>query len=187
MRTCCGASACGSSRLRRRPLFPPLSRVERTRPSQPRLALAHQVDEALEQIMAVARAGRSFGVILHREDRLAFELDAGIGAVEQRDMRLLGLGRERVAVDREAVVHRGDLDLAGGLVLHRMVGAVMALMHLQRLGADREAEHLVAEADPEGRHVLARSPAGSPAPHICRSRPGRRGRSTGTRRRASAP
>jgi hypothetical protein len=56
-------------------------------------------------------------------------------------------------VDREAVVHRGDLDLAGGEVLHRMVGAVMALMHLHGLGAEREAEHLVAEADAEGRRA----------------------------------
>ncbi len=56
-------------------------------------------------------------------------------------------------VHREAVVHRGDLDLAGGEVLHRMVRAVMALMHLHGLAAEREAEHLVAEADAEGRRA----------------------------------
>ena len=32
-----------------------------------------------------------------------------------------------------------------------MIGAVMTLMHLRRLGADRDAEHLVAKADAEGR------------------------------------
>jgi hypothetical protein len=51
------------------------------------------------------------------------------------------------------VVHRDDLDLAGGLVLHRMIGAVVALMHLARLAADGEAEHLVAEADAEHRQA----------------------------------
>ena len=34
-----------------------------------------------------------------------------------------------------------------------MVRAVMALMHLHGLAAEREAEHLVAEADAEGRRA----------------------------------
>ena len=37
-----------------------------------------------------------------------------------------------------------------------MVGAVVALVHLHGLGADRDAEHLVAEADAEGRHAAGR-------------------------------
>src|SRR5436305_1843684 len=45
-------------------------------------ALAHQLDEAAEQIVAVARAGRGLGVVLHREHRTALERDAAIGAVE---------------------------------------------------------------------------------------------------------
>ena len=97
--------------------------------------------------MAVARAGRGFRVVLHREHRLVFERDAAIGAVEQRHMRLLDILRQRVLVDREAVVHRSDLDLAGGQVLHRMIGAVMALMHLHGFAADRDAQHLMAEAN----------------------------------------
>ena len=35
-----------------------------------------------------------------------------------------------------------------------MIGAVMALMHLHGLGADRQPEHLVAEADAEHRFAL---------------------------------
>ena len=53
------------------------------------------------------------------------------------------------AVDGEAVVHRRDLDLAGGEILDRMIGAVMALMHFLRLGAERQRQHLVAEANAE--------------------------------------
>src|SRR5258706_13096268 len=52
------------------------------------LVRAHQIGEPLEQIVRVARAGRGLRVILHREYRLALELDAAIGAVEQRDMGL---------------------------------------------------------------------------------------------------
>ena len=56
-----------------------------------------------------------------------------------------------------------------------MIGAVMALMHLRGLAAERDAQHLVAEADAEHRHArsisvwitgTAYSPvaAGSPGP-----------------------
>src|SRR5262245_39804496 len=77
------------------------------------LVLAHHLDEPREQIMAVAWAGRRFGMVLHREHRLVPERDAAVRAVEQRDMRLGRVRRQGRAVDREAVVHRGDLDLAG--------------------------------------------------------------------------
>src|SRR3954451_19816724 len=103
--------------------------------------------------MRVARAGRGLGMILHREYRPAFELDAAIGAVEQRDMGLgCALWQGRL-IHREAMVHRGDFDLSGGLVLDRMIGAMMALMHLRSLGSDREPEHLMAEANSKGRRT----------------------------------
>src|SRR5581483_12341474 len=51
----------GNDELRLRPLVRP-----------------HQIGEAVEQIMRVARAGRGFRVILHREHRLAVERDAAI-------------------------------------------------------------------------------------------------------------
>src|SRR5882724_61318 len=91
------------------------------------LVRPHQIGKPLEQVMRVARAGGGLGMILHREYRLALKLDAAVGAVEQRDMglrRALGQGR---LVDRKTMVHRGDLHLAGGLVLDWVIGAVMAL------------------------------------------------------------
>src|SRR5450631_794330 len=39
------------------------------------LVRPHQIGEPLEQIVRIARAGRGLGVVLHREHRLAFELD----------------------------------------------------------------------------------------------------------------
>src|SRR5450432_682360 len=97
----------------------------------PALLRPHQIGKPLEQVMRVARALGGFWVILHREYRLAVERDAAIGAVEQRHVglrRALWQGR---LIHRKAVVHRGDFHLAGGLVPDRMIGAVMALMHLR--------------------------------------------------------
>ena len=117
----------------------------------------HHLDEAGEEVVAVLRAGRGFRVVLHREHRLVLQLQPAIGAVEQRDVGLLDDLGQAFAVDGEAVIHRGDLDLAGGEVLHRMVRAVMALMHLLRRAAEREAEHLMAEADAEHRQAESTS------------------------------
>jgi predicted metalloprotease len=47
-----------------------------------------EVDEAREEVVAVLRAGRGLGVVLDREDRLALDGEAGVRAVEQRDMGL---------------------------------------------------------------------------------------------------
>ena len=96
-------------------------------------------------------------MILHAEHILAFDRDAAIGAVEQRDMGLLDALGQGVAIHREAVIHRDDLDLAGFQILHRMIGAVMALRHLLGLAAQRQAQHLMAEADAEHRHAARRS------------------------------
>jgi len=45
--------------------------------------------EAVEEILAVGRAGRGLGMILHREGRLVGAAQALGGAVEQRDVRHL--------------------------------------------------------------------------------------------------
>ncbi len=60
---------------------------------------------------------------------------------------------EAVRIDREAVVLAGDLDLAGVQVLHRLIAAAMAELELECLGAQRQAQQLVAEADAEDRQL----------------------------------
>src|SRR4051812_21371571 len=47
------------------------------------LLRTHQIEEAREQVVAVVRAGRRFGVILHRKDRPAVDAEPGIGSIEQ--------------------------------------------------------------------------------------------------------
>ena len=57
--------------------------------------------------------------------------------------------RERIGVDAETVILRGNLDFAGLTIEHRMVGSVMAELELECLAAERETENLVAKADAE--------------------------------------
>src|SRR5690606_27773359 len=117
------------------------------------LAAAHRLDETLEQVETVLRSGACLRMILHREDRTILHRDAAVGAVEERYMRLLDADGKGLAVDGEAVVHRGDVHPPRGEFLHRMVRAMMAMAHLDRPGAEGEGEDLVAEADAEYRDV----------------------------------
>ena len=117
----------------------------------------HQVDEPVEQVPRVVRAGRCLRVELHRERQpvKAFQpLDDPV--VEAAEGHLgpaeLGVGHlvER-GVHREAVVVRGDQHPAGAVVAHRLVDP--AVPELELVGAETQcpAEDLVAEADPEQR------------------------------------
>src|SRR5689334_3553365 len=72
-----------------------------------------QVDEAPEEIARVVRTGRSLGMILDGEERLFRVREPFDGAVVQIEVRERRLALQRVDVDREAVVLRRDLDLAG--------------------------------------------------------------------------
>ena len=99
--------------------------------------------------MAVLGAGAGFGVVLHREDRLAVDRKAGVGAIEQGHVGLGDASGQAVGIHGETVVHRGDLDFAGGQILDRVIGTVMALMHLGGLAAQGQAHELVTKADAE--------------------------------------
>src|SRR6185437_10264270 len=118
------------------------------------LALLDHLDEAVEEIVAVGRSRRGFRMVLHREGRLVGAAQALVGAVEQRDVGHLDVLGQRLGNDAEAVVLRRDLDLAGGQVLDRLVGAAMAALHLPGLAAQRQRQELVTEADAEDRHLL---------------------------------
>ena len=58
-----------------------------------------------------------------------------------------------LAINRKAVVHAGDLDLAGFQVFNRVVGAVVAVVHLDGFAAQRQGQHLVAQADAKNRQI----------------------------------
>lgn len=97
------------------------------------------------------------GVVLDAEGRLVEQLEAFDDVVVQADVGDLGAAVGGLGdlvegrVDGEAVVVRGDLDLAGGAVLDRLVDAAVAVLQLVGAEAERAAQDLVAEADAEER------------------------------------
>src|SRR3954453_8069276 len=131
------------------------------------------LQETIEEVEAVVRAGPRLGVVLDGAARHVEQLEALDGAVIEVDVAELrapevGLPLDRlVGVDRlravgpqhgEAVVLRGDLDLAGRQVLDRVVAAAVAERELERLQPDRPAQQWMAEADAPDRllaHDLA--------------------------------
>ncbi len=59
--------------------------------------------------------------------------------------------RQGFRENAEAMVLTGNFDFAGGQVFDRLVRAAVAKMHLFRLSAEGEGQHLVAKADAEDR------------------------------------
>jgi hypothetical protein len=57
-------------------------------------------------------------------------------AVVQVDVRRLHVGGQRLGADGEAVVLRRDLDLPVFRFKHRLIGAAMAELELERLRAE---------------------------------------------------
>ena len=72
------------------------------------------------------RPWRRFRMVLYREDRQFFMPQARDSIVVEIDVRDLDVRRQRTAVDREAVVVRRDLDLAGVEVFDRLITAAVA-------------------------------------------------------------
>ena len=147
-------------------------------------ARVHHRDEAREQICAVGRAGAGLGVVLHGKRRRAGQAMPSLLPSNRLMCVTVTPSGSDCLVDREAVVLAGDLDLAGGQVLDRLVGAAMAARQLVGPPAQRERQQLMAEADAEQR-LAGRQHALDRRHRIGRrSPPDRRGRSTGTRRPA---
>src|SRR5690606_7799467 len=118
--------------------------------------VGQEADEPVEQVGGVVRACRGLGVVLNGEggqveareafDDLVVEADVGdddaavAGRVVPGGAPGLVVGRLRHGgcagrvddggVDGEAVVVRGDLDLAGGAVEHGLVDAAVAVAEL---------------------------------------------------------
>src|SRR5690348_9560785 len=115
--------------------------------------LTHQADEIVEQVARIVRPRRGLRMVLDAEYGVISEPETLERLVVEIDVRDLGLaGAERIGIDREAMIMAGDLDLAGQLVPYRVIGAAMAELHLVCPAAHRQAEDLVAEADPEHRY-----------------------------------
>src|ERR1043166_2428674 len=104
------------------------------------LPLVHHLHEIAEQVERVVGAGGGFGVVLDGDGGLAAVAETFERLVVEIDVHVLDLVlRQRVGIDRKAVILRGDLDAAGAEVLDRMIAAAMAELQLVRPAAEREA------------------------------------------------
>ena len=109
------------------------------------------MDEVIEQIPAVVRSRRRFGVILNRKGGPVLQPDAFDRIVIQIDMRDLDVGSlpDCPGIDAEAVILRRDLTTPSNKVLYRMVEPPMAVMHLEGWNVVGEGQKLVSEANAE--------------------------------------
>src|SRR6185436_4670045 len=115
-----------------------------------RALLPDHLHEAVEQVVHIMRTGARLRMALEAESRLVGAFEPLQAAVEQRNVRDPDVCWQRVCVHREAMVLAGDHHPPAVQVLHRMVGAVVAKLHLHRLCTARQSEQLVPEADAEG-------------------------------------
>src|SRR3954454_8645131 len=120
--------------------------------------------EPVEEVAGVVRAWAGLRVVLDGAARNVLQDQPLDRPVIEIEMGELGLTEVRLPADRlvpvdlpvatgaehrEAVVLGGDVDPPGVEVLDRMVRAAVPEGELEGLEADRPAEQLVAEADPD--------------------------------------
>src|SRR5436190_17539670 len=84
-----------------------------------------QFNELLEKIIRVVRAGRSFGMILHTEDRKLFVSHAFHGSIVEIDVCHFDLFWQRLWINRKPVVLRGDCHFSRSQILDWLVTAAM--------------------------------------------------------------
>ena len=58
---------------------------------------------------------------------------------------------QSLGIHSETVVHRGDFDLAGFKILYRVIGAMMAMVHLDGFRTKSQGKHLMSKAYSENR------------------------------------
>src|SRR6266699_6503701 len=68
-------------------------------------------------------------------------------------MRDFDIRRQRVRIDSETVILRGDRHFAAAQVFHWLIRAAMSKFQLEGRSAEGEAKHLMAEANPEDRFL----------------------------------
>src|SRR5271165_5363908 len=99
--------------------------------------LVHQRDKPLKQIVTVLWTRARLGMVLHRKYRLTDDPQAFVAVVEQRNVGRLNPLRQTGRIDHKSMVLASNLDLAGGEVLDRVVGAAVAARHLAGGAAER--------------------------------------------------
>src|SRR5437764_10069371 len=97
-----------------------------------RLLFFDQLGELVEDIGGVMRSGRSFGMILHTENRQFLVTHSFDCAVVQVDVGYFNLGGERLRIHRETMILRGDRHFASMQIFDRLIRAAMTEFQLER-------------------------------------------------------
>src|SRR5690348_11995974 len=114
-------------------------------PSSRRPMRSRVVRELVEEVLVVLRAGRGFGVELHRENgqRVVRQpLDAAVREIDMADVEAAGR-RDALRLDLKVMVLRRDGDTARTLLADGMIRAVVAERQPARARARRQREDLV--------------------------------------------
>ena len=98
-------------------------------------------------------AGRSFRVILHTERLQLSMTQTRDRIVVQIEMRYLAAAELALGRNGESMVVRGDFDLAGLKILHRLIAATMTETHLLGPAAQRQGQNLMSETDAKNRYL----------------------------------
>ena len=99
------------------------------------------------------RTSGGFGVVLHAERGERLMSQPFDSAIVQVDVSCLDIAWQALIIDREAVVLRGDLDLAVALIDDGLIDTTMAELELEGLRSECLAENLMPQADAKDRHL----------------------------------
>src|SRR6266481_7533288 len=108
-----------------------------------------QLSELVEKVGGFMRPGRSFGMILHTEDRQFLVTHSFDCAVVQVDVGHFNFGGERLRIHGETVILRGDRHFASAQIFDRLIGTAMAKFQFECRSAKSEPENLMTKTNPE--------------------------------------
>ena len=91
-----------------------------------------------KQVKTILWAWAGFWVILHREDRAVCHTNTTVGSVKQGHMGLKHSHRQRLAVYSETMVHGGYFNLVAFHIFHRVVGAMVTMIHFDGFSTKRQ-------------------------------------------------
>jgi hypothetical protein len=119
------------------------------------LALVNIFQELFKNEFRVYGAGVGFRVELRAADGFAHVAKPLVGAVVQVREPGLPIAGEGIGVHGVSMVLAGDVAMAGEFIAHGLVLAAVTVLEFEGLAAGGQSEHLMPEANPEDRFVLA--------------------------------
>src|SRR5690606_27515386 len=99
------------------------------------------------------RTGAGFRMTLEAERRPVGQLEALQSAIEQRHVCHLDVIGQGLGIDIEAMVLARDENAPGLNVFHRMVGTMVAGLHLHRTTGQAKAKYLLAQTNAKERDL----------------------------------